>query len=95
MKALSYFILAITSLYGLGLVINTAFFYIEIWGVAGGVFSILLFPLAIIFWPIVQFFHYGNIGAFFGYLLIGIFFGLFKLYNWLSDKAEEQKFKSV
>lgn len=72
--------------------------------VAGILFSIFLFPIAILGYPIVILVGglatgIGATGsvlaAVLGYLMIGVVIGFWFLGSWLSDKADERKYRNL
>jgi len=71
--------------------------------IAGVLFSIFLFPIAILGYPIVIFVAglatgiggtVSVLAAVWGYLMIGVVIGLWFLGAWLSEKADERKYSN-
>lgn len=71
--------------------------------IAGVLFSIFLFPIAILGYPLVILFAglatgiggtASVLAAVWGYLMIGVVIGLWILGAWLSEKADERKYSN-
>ena len=92
MKVLSTAVYVLAGILTLFCLIDTFIVWIELWDVAGAVFSALVLPLAFIAHPIGRAMSTGNwVDIVAGYFRIGVMFGLWYLGVYLSEKAEERK----
>jgi len=93
-KILGWLFYILAFITGLYIVIATFDFWIGVWGVGGAIFSVFLFPVAIIAHPFVKWLELSNPIYLWNYLDIVACIGFFVLGGWFLLRAE-QKAESI